>query len=150
MISPFFHCNDLIHLRDGFVRQLLHFFRQNAAIILTDEAVLLQLFQRVHTVTTNMTGSDTTLLSILVRDLDQFLAALFVQFRQRNAQRRAIGDGIETEAGIANCAFHSAHHALVPDGNRKHTRFGNSDIGNLIDRHGRAIGLDHDRLQQAC
>jgi hypothetical protein len=31
---------------------------------------------------------DTRILGIAVRDLDQFLAALLVEFRQRNAQRR--------------------------------------------------------------
>ncbi len=38
---PFFHSDDLIHLSDGFVGQLLHLFGQDATIILTDEAVLL-------------------------------------------------------------------------------------------------------------
>ena len=94
---PFFHGNDLIHLCNGFVSQLLHFFRQNTAIILTDEAVFLQLFQRIHAVATHMAGSDAALLGVLMCNLDQFLAALFIQLRQRNAQRRPIGDRIETE-----------------------------------------------------
>lgn len=44
-----------------------------------------------------MPDRDLGALGILVRHLDQFLAALLVQLRQGNAQRRAVGDRVQAE-----------------------------------------------------
>ena len=55
-------------------------------IVLADIAVLLGFFQVVHAVAAHMANRDLGLFGIVVRDLDERLAALLVQFRQRNAQ----------------------------------------------------------------
>ena len=90
--------------------------------ILADVAVLFGLLQAVHAVAADMADRDLALLGIIVRDLDQRLAALFVELRQRNAQVLAIDDRIEAEIQFADGTIDGADHRLVPDRNAEHAR----------------------------
>ena len=70
--------------------------------VFADIAILFGLFQEVHAVAAHVAYGDARILGIAVRDLGQFLAALFVEFGQRNAQVGAVDDRVEAEIGLAD------------------------------------------------
>ncbi len=59
-----------------------------------------------------------------------------------------VDNGIEAEIGVADRLFNRRDIAFVPDLNRKHPRIGHIDGRDLIERHLRAVSVDHDRIQQ--
>src|SRR5690606_19638108 len=133
---------------DGLVRHLLDALVLDARIVLADVAVLLRLLGMVDAVAADVAHRHLGLLGILVGDLDQFLAALLVEFPQRDAQRRGGDDGVEAGIGFAARPVAGADELLVPHRHRKHARLRHADRGHLADRHRRAIGLDLDRIEQ--
>src|SRR5690606_19344029 len=133
---------------DGLVRHLLDALVLDARIVLADVAVLLRLLGVVDAVAADVAHRHLGLLGVLMRDLDQLLAPLLVELRQRDAQIGAVDDGVEAEIGFADRPVDRADELLVPDRNREHARFRHADGGHLGDRHRRAIGLDHDRVEQ--
>lgn len=85
---------------DRFVGKLLDLVGTLALIVLADRAVLLRLLQEVHAVAAHMARGDAGVLGIAMRDLDQFLAALFVELRQRNPEIGAVDDRVEAEIDL--------------------------------------------------
>jgi hypothetical protein len=81
-----------------------------------------------------------------MRDLDQFLAALFVEFGNAQADHLTFGCRRKTEVGIDDRGFDRLHHRLIPDLHRQHARFRHADRCHLIERHVAAIGLNLYRL----
>ena len=86
-----------IDLGDGLVSRLLHLLGLAVDFVLADVAVLLELLEMIETVAAHVAGSDASLLGVFVRDLDQFLAALLVEFGDADAQHLAFGSRVEAE-----------------------------------------------------
>ncbi|MNI45591.1 hypothetical protein D3C73_1000270 [compost metagenome] len=118
-----------------------------AAIVLADYAILFGFFQAFHAIATNMSGSDLGFLRIIMRNLDQRLAALFIEFRQRDAKVLPIDDRVEAKVRFANGTFYSPNHGLVPDRDTQHAGLRHGDVRHLIQRHARAVGLNGNRIQ---
>ena len=62
------HLIDLLH---ELVRQLLHFGRVLALLVLADHVVFFEFLQHVHAVAAHIAHADAGVLGILVRELDQ-------------------------------------------------------------------------------
>ena len=60
-------------------------------IVLADLVILFQLLEDVEAVAAHVAHRDARGLGIFVRDLDQFLAALLVEFRDAQADHLAFG-----------------------------------------------------------
>ena len=69
----------------------------------------------VEAIAADVAHRDARLLSILVRNLDQFLAPLGRQIGDRNSKKRAFDNGIETEVRLADRAVDGLDGRLVPD-----------------------------------
>src|SRR3546814_17870606 len=93
-------------------------------IVLADLAVLLQLLQAIHAITPYATDGDPGLFGILAGDLGQFLAALLVQFGDRNADQGAVRLRIKAESAGGDCLLHRLHVRLVPDLRSEERRVG--------------------------
>src|SRR3546814_9388401 len=77
---------------------------------------------------------DPGLFGILAGDLGQFLAALLVQFGDRNADQGAVRLRIKAESAGGDRLLHRLHVRLVPDLHADHARLGHTDRADLVDR----------------
>src|SRR3546814_8693242 len=92
---------------------------------------------------------DPGLFGILAGDLGQFLAALLVQFGDRNADQGAVRLRIKAESAGGDRLLHRLHVRLVPDLHADHARLGHTDRADLVDRHHAAVDVDADRIEHA-
>ncbi len=127
---------------------LLHLFGRALAFVFADLVVFFELLEHVETIAPHMPHRNLGGLGIFVRNLDQVLATIFVQFRDAQAQHLAVGRRRQPEIGRMDRLFHGMDHGLVPDLHRDQARLRYAHGGDLIERHVRAIGFDLDRLEQ--
>src|SRR5690606_12847335 len=104
-----------VNLGNRRIRGLLHLLAVLAALVLADVPVLLELLEKVHAVPADVPDRDARLLGIIVRNLGQFAAALFVEFGERNANYRAFGGWIEPQSAVPDRLFHRRGEATVPN-----------------------------------
>src|SRR6185312_15077347 len=144
----FFAMQGLVDVTDMPVGQLLQFIAELMVFILTNFTVLFRLFQGVHAVAANVADGHAGCIGIFVGELDEFLAALFVQFGQRNADELAVGLRVEAEARVADRLIDRLDQTFVPDLNGDETRFRGTDGSNLVDWRDIAVGLDFHGVEQ--
>jgi hypothetical protein len=84
-----------------------------------------------------------------VGDLHHLLAALLVHFGDAQANDLALGLGIEAEIGLADRLLDRRNHAPVPHLHGQEARLRDAHGRDLGDRHGRAVGIDLKRIEQA-
>src|SRR5262249_12464301 len=97
-----FGSQDLVDLLDETVRQLLHPGRALVMIVLADLAVLVELLEEVHALAPDIADGYPGLLRVLVRDLDELLAPLGVEGRNRHPEQRALHDRVQAQIGLAD------------------------------------------------
>src|SRR5690606_7649618 len=102
----------------------------------------------LHAVAPHVPRGDTRMLGILMGDLDKFLAPFLVELGQRNAQIRTIDDRIEAQIRLPYGTIDRLDHRLVPHADGNHARLGHADRGDLINRHGGAVGIDMDGIKE--
>ncbi|CAN0652880.1 protein of unknown function [Nitratireductor aquimarinus] len=144
----FFLGQELVHDGDGLIRHLLHLFGLRVQLVLAYVAILFGLFEMLHAVAAHVARGNLGALGVLMGDLHEFLAPLFIELWQRNAQGRTVHDRVEPEIRFADRAVHGIDHALVPHRHGDHAGFGHGHRGHLVDRHGCAISLHLDRVQK--
>jgi hypothetical protein len=83
---PLFCCEHPIHFGDRLVGSFLHLLGRPFAVVLADLVVLFQFLEHVQAITPHVSHCHSGGLSIFVRNLDELLAALFVEFRDAQAQ----------------------------------------------------------------
>jgi len=110
--------------------------------------ILLELLERIESIPAHMAHRDTRRLGIFMRELDQFLAAVLVEFGNAQANGLAFGRGRQAEIGIDDALLDRLDQRLVPDAHRDQARLRHGDAGALVERHLRAIGIDHHRIEQ--
>jgi hypothetical protein len=91
---------------------------------------------------------DARLFGVFVRDLHHLLAALLVHLGDAQADHLALGLRVEAQVGFADRLFHGGHHAAIPHLDAEQARFRHVDGGDLGDRHGGAVGVHLDRIEQ--
>lgn len=69
----------LIDVSDGSIGHLLNLVRKALLIVLGDLVILFELFEDIKSITAHVTNRNACGLGIFVRDLYEFLAALFVE-----------------------------------------------------------------------
>src|SRR5262245_47913663 len=89
----------LIDLRDRPVGRLLHVTGQAFLVVFRHLVILLELLEDVETVAADVPHGDLGGFGIFVRDLDEFLAPLLIEFGNAQAQHLALGRGREAEIG---------------------------------------------------
>ena len=130
------------------VGQLLQFMAELMVFILADFAVFFRLFQGIHAVAANIANRDARGFGIFVGELDEFLAAFLVQFRQRDADELAVRLRVEAEPGFTDRLIHRLDQPLVPDLNRDQTGLRRADCANLVDWRDVSVGFDLYRIEQ--
>ena len=100
-------------------------------------------------VAADMADRDARGLGVFVRDLDHFLAALLVEFRDAQADDLPFGRGVRPRlaaliAFSTACTIERSHTCT-----REQPRLRHADGRDLIERHVAAIGLDLDVIEQA-
>src|SRR5215204_2465023 len=119
----FFGRDELVDELDMVVGEFLDILRRGAGIVLAHLAVLFELLCLIHAVSADVADGDARLLSVFMRELDEFLATLRIQLRNRDAQEGTFHDRVEAEIGISDRAVDGVGQRTVPDLDRDHARF---------------------------
>src|SRR6266508_992409 len=138
----------LVDLGDVSVGELLHIDLRMSLIVLRDFVILEQFLQVFVRVAPDIANRDTRVLSLVANHLDQFLAPIFRERRHRHPDQVAGGCGIETEIRIPDRLFDNLDHLLLPRLHRDRPRVGQRNVGDLIDRHHRAVIIYLDMVEQ--
>src|SRR6266576_741854 len=93
------------------VMKLLHFL---LGVLLIVGGDVLGLLDPVHRLSARMPDRDSAFFRELVDDLDQLLAALLGERRQRNADDIAVVRGRQPEVGREDALLHRLHEAFIP------------------------------------
>src|SRR6185437_4309387 len=137
----------VVDFGDRGIRRFLDVGGKAVVVVLADLVILLLLLDHVEAVAADVTNGDARRLAVFVGDLDEFLAALLVQFGNAQAQRLPFGRRRQAEIGIHDRLFDRVHERAIPDIDGDQPRLGNGDARYLIKRHLRAIGVDHHRVE---
>ncbi len=149
MISCFFGCYQRIDLSHVRVGRLLDQVGLYARIVLAHIAVFFRLLEHIHAVAADVANGDASRLGIIVGDLGQVAAALFVQLGQRHADHLPFPHRVEPQAAVADGLFDRIGELTVPDLHAQHARLRHGDGGQLVQRRARAIGFHRHRFEQA-
>ena len=118
-------------------------------VVLGNRVILEQFLENVETVAAHVAHGDARLLGVFMRDLDEFLAALLVQFRHANAQNLPFHRRLKAQIRVANRLVDGDDERLVPDLHREQPRLRHADRGDLIERRDLPISVDMNRIEQA-
>src|SRR5580698_5047236 len=105
----------LIDFRNRSVGRLLHVGGQAFLIVLGNLVVLLEVLHRIEAIAADVPDRDLGGFRVFVRDFDELLAAVFVEFWNSQAQHLAFGGGTQTQVGIDDRLLHGLDHRAVPD-----------------------------------
>src|SRR5215470_2140692 len=138
----------LVDLLDELIGQILYFARILVMVVLAHLSILVEALQQLHAVTAHVAHSNAGMLRILMGDLDEFLAPLGGQRRNRQPDERTGNHRIEAEVGFPNGLFHGAHLATVPNLHRDRARVRRRNRCHLIDRQALAIDVHHHGIEE--
>src|SRR4051794_14162969 len=137
-----------VQLGDALVGDLLQLGLGAALLVLADLALLAQLAQVVHDVAADVADLDPALLRDVVRDLDELLAALLGQRRDRQADEVAVVRRVEPQVGVADRLLDRLDRARIEGLHREQLRLGRVDRRQLLERRRRAVVLDVDAVEE--
>jgi hypothetical protein len=101
-----------------------------------------------HCVAADISQGDFTLFDVSVNKLDQLPSALFCQGGNCNPHNLAIVGGIQSKLRFPDRLFDRGHGAPVPWLNNQHSRLGNRDAGELIERGRAPVIVDRESFHQ--
>src|SRR6185312_12212292 len=111
-------------------------------------AVLLSLLEVMLGVAAHIARGHTALLRQMPHLLDQLLAALLGQLRDRQADELAVVVRRQPQIRLHDRLLDVPHHTLVERRDRQQPRLRHADRGQLVDRHLRSVRAHVDALQQ--
>src|ERR1700691_5796156 len=109
----------MIDLRNRRVGRLLHIGGQTLLVVLGNLVILLEFLDGIEPVAADMADRDPGGFRVFMRDLHEFLAAVFVELGNSQAKHLSLGGGTETQVGIDNRLFHGLDHRPVPNLHRQ-------------------------------
>src|ERR1700694_5509569 len=114
----------LIDLRDRPVGRLLYIIGQTFLIVLGNLVILLKLLDRIEAVAADMPDRNARRFGIFMRDFDELLAAVFIEFGNSQPEHLPFGGRAQAKIGIDDRLLHGLDHRLVPDLHGKQARLG--------------------------
>src|SRR5688572_8403542 len=140
------HLVDLGHRSVG---ELLHLVLRATLLVLGYQLVLQQLLQVLIGVAAQVAHRYFGLFALVTHDLGELLAALLGQRRHRHAQQVALRGRVEAEVALANGLLDLGAHALFPRLHADRARVEQRHVGDLADRHRRAVVVDMHLVEDA-
>ena len=137
-----------VDLLDRVIRHLLGFVSFLLVLVLAHQVRLFERLELVHAVAAHVAHGNARLFGILVGDLDEFLAAVLRQVRHAQSDDLPFRLRREAEVRGVDRLFNGDDETPVPDADLQHARFRHRDGGHLVQRHGSAIGIDMDGIEQ--
>src|ERR1700704_2582600 len=117
----------VIDLRNRPVGCLLDVGSQTFLFVLRNLVILLELLYRIEAVAADVPDCDARGFGIFVRDLHEFLAPVFIELGNSQAQHLPFGRRAEAKIGIDDRLFNGLDHRLVPNLHRKQARLRHTD-----------------------
>src|SRR5215468_6627787 len=96
----FLACKGPVDIGHDLVRRLLDLARHAGVVVLADLAVFFELLEEIERVAADVTDRDPRGFGIFVGNLDHFLAALLIEFRNAKPQHLSFGGRVQSEIGI--------------------------------------------------
>src|SRR3984893_11187055 len=124
---------------------MLHPLLQLALLVLRDIGVPFAPPEQFDTVAADIADRHARLRGVFPRPPRQLPPPLLVQIRNRTPDYLPLGLPIDPEPCFPDRLVYGLDHDAVPYLDRDHPRLRYADIGQLIERHGSAIGTDGDR-----
>src|SRR5829696_883906 len=139
----------LVDRRHVALGDLLQLLLGPGDVVLADLAVLGHPVELVLGVPADVADRDLGVLGLAVGDLDELLAALLGQLRERHPDDRAVVRGVDAQVGVADGPFNGVHRALVVGREGQHPSVDDVERGKLVDRRRGAVVVDHDLVEHA-
>ena len=124
------------------------FWTSFSARVLSSLGDVLELLDPGDRVGARVAHGDPALLGELVDDLDQLLAPLLRERRERDPDQVALRRRVEAEPGVADGLLDRVGERLVERLDREEPGLRSGDHRHLIERNGAAVGFDPHRVEQ--
>src|SRR6185312_9981712 len=144
----FFALEQVVDLRDVLVRELLHAPLGRALVVVADVASASQLLEVLDRVAPDIAHRDAALLRHLPDDLDEVLAPLLGELRDRQPDQLAVVRRRETEVRLLDRLLDRLDRGRVERLDRQHARLRRVDRREVLERRGRAVVVDRDAVEQ--
>src|SRR5436190_8002810 len=144
----FLALQQLIDLLRVVVGELLDALLRAVLLVLADLALVDELLEVVDRVAADVAHCDAPLLGHPAHDLDELLAALLRELRDRQPNQLAVVRGRQAEVGFLNRPLDRAQRAWVERLDGDHPRLGRVDRGELLERRLLAVVVDLDAVEE--
>src|SRR5215210_7707576 len=144
----FLALEQLVDLARMAVRELLDAILSPALVVFADLALSLQVLQMLVGVAPYVPNRDLAVLRDLADDLDELLAALFGQLRDRKPDHLAVVRRCQAELRFLNPALDRLQRARVEGLDREQPRLGDVDRRQLLERGRLPVVVDLDAIEQ--
>src|ERR1043166_1617419 len=145
----FFFLQELVDVGDVPVGHFLDFVLRAALVVLGHLVLLQRLLELVDRVAARVAHRYAGVLRLVAHHLDEVLAALLGERRHRHPHRLALRRGIEPEVGVADRLLDRPGHLLLERRHADGARVDQRHLGDLVDRHLRAVVVDRDVVEDA-
>src|SRR5947209_1428274 len=130
------------------VGELLDALLGTTLLVRADVAGVDELLQVLHRVAADLAHGDAVLLGEVAHDLDELLAPLLRQLRDRQADELAVVRRRQPEVRLLDRLLDRADRARVERLDREHPRIRDADRRQLLERRRRPVVLDLDAVEQ--
>src|SRR3954447_532201 len=144
----FFALQEVVDLAHVVVRQLLDATLGGALLVVADVAVAHQLLEVTHRVAADVPDRDLALLRHVARQLDELLAPLLCQLRDREADQLAVVRGLEPEVRLLDRLLDRLDRGRVERLDGEHARLGHVDRRQVLERRRGSVVVDLDPVEQ--
>ena len=131
----FFRLEQLVHLGDELIGELLHLVLGAMLVVLCQMLVLDESLEMLIRVPPDITDSHPGVFRFMAHDLGHLLAPFLGERRQRYADDVPGADRIEPEIGVEYRFLHIGDDLLLPGCHRQGAGVGYHDAGHLVDGH---------------
>src|SRR5581483_3466659 len=144
----FFALQQIVDLRDVLVGELLHARLGRALLVVADIALLHQLLEMLDRVAANVAHGDAAFLRHLPDHLDELLAPLLGELRDRQPDELAVVRRREPEIGLLDRLLDRLDLARVERLDRQHPRLRRADRRHVLQRGRRPVVVDLDAVEE--
>src|SRR5438270_3759605 len=144
----FFAGCHLVDERDEPVGDFLQLLTATPGFIGGNLLLLFQPFDPVHLLSPDVANRHVRVFRVALHEARVLPAALLIERWNRHADQLSVVAGIQAEFGLLNRLLDRADDRPVPGLNDDHARLGHGDRRQLVERHGIAVVLDRDLVDQ--